>query len=1019
MPDTNPQRTLDTDAPTFRLRRLESAWLAWRAGDVIPCWQQHLPADDEPCSPHLIFELLQLDIDCRIKANRPALLSERYFEHPRLQRDDARLDDTQELNLIQSEYEKRLQQGQRPSRADYEAAFPRHSESLRQLKPLLRCRTCGKVLVLEETYEVPRCPDCGHESALPAAPPFVAPATPPISAPTSLDPRKYELMDVLGQGGMGEVYRCCDPALGRDLAIKVIKADYRGYPQVERRFLREARITGSLQHPGIVAVHNLGRLADGRLHYTMRLVRGQTFDEILKNEVAKPERLPYLLSIFEKICQAVAFAHSKRVIHRDLKPANVMVGRFGEVQVMDWGLAKVLPTEDEPNTADGADDREDARIHTEVGFTPLERTRMGGVMGTIEHMSPEQALGEWDTVDERADVFALGSMLCVMLTGQPAYRGTDREEVYRRAKRGDVAETLARLQQCGADAALTALCRGCLSPNRNDRPHDADAVAKRVAQYQDDVQARLRQAEVERAQTELKMQEGRKRRRWEIAFGVVLLAGAALSSWQAVRATNEKTKARESESVAQDRLKEIEKANDILAAIFHDLDPRAEEMGGPSLRLQMSVHVEKAVAQLDEVAIGDPLTAARLHYTLGQSLSTLGRTQKAISLLSKSYQNQEETIGSDAPDTLNSLHALAGAYHADGQADKSVALMELCWQRRKAKLGPHHPDTLATLNSLAGIYLATHQFDKVEPFLADLEAHASIDTLEDLAAAYFLTGQIDRAIPLKERVLEMQKAKSGLDDPRTLRIISTLAAAYRKSGWTDKAIPMYEQILPKQMKLSPDHRDTLATMQNLGVAYMHVGRLRESVTLLEQSWQKWKVKIGYGNPGTRTVLVNLVRAYQMAGEFDRVDPLLHEEFNGERTKGSGPDSATTLLLQTMLGFNLLSQHKYTEAEALLRDCLKRREAKQPNDWERFNTCSLLGAALFGQKKYVEAEPLLLQGYEGMKHREGKIPTDDRIRLIEALERLIQFYEATNHKDEAAKWRKLLEERKSAQKKLQP
>jgi hypothetical protein len=313
-------------------------------------------------------------------------------------------------------------------------------------------------------------------------------------------------------------------------------------------------------------------------------------------------------------------------------------------------------------------------------------------------------------VEERADVFALGSILCEMLTGKPAYRGANVEEVYRRAKRGDVAEALESLQGIGADESLTALCRECLSPSREDRPRDADAVAKRLADYQAEVQERLRRAELERAQAEVRVREERKRRRWALAFGVVLLAGTALSIWQAIRATRAETK-------SQNRLEQIEKANDLLASIFRDLDPRAEEKGGPNLRLQMSQHMEKAAAQLNEAAIGDPLTAARLRYTLGMSLNTLGLAREAISLLDNAYQTQETILGPNDPDTLKSMFQLALAYHATWQPERSVGLLEQCLERQKAQFGPHHPDTLKTLNSLAGIHLANHEIDKVEPFL--------------------------------------------------------------------------------------------------------------------------------------------------------------------------------------------------------------------------------------------------------------------------------------------------------------
>ncbi len=154
-------------------------------------------------------------------------------------------------------------------------------------------------------------------------------------AAKAIDSAGNALFERLGVGGMGEVYRFGDDALRRDLAIKVLKAEVRGNAEAEERFVREARLAGSLQHPGVVPIHQLGRLADGRPCYTMKLVRGRTLDDLLREEPEGPERLPRLLAILERVCQAVAYAHSKRVIHRDLKPANVMVGEFGEVQVMD------------------------------------------------------------------------------------------------------------------------------------------------------------------------------------------------------------------------------------------------------------------------------------------------------------------------------------------------------------------------------------------------------------------------------------------------------------------------------------------------------------------------------------------------------------------------------------------------------------------------------------------------------------------------------------------------------------
>jgi tetratricopeptide (TPR) repeat protein len=346
------------------------------------------------------------------------------------------------------------------------------------------------------------------------------------------DAAGHAMFERLGVGGMGEVYRCGDDALHRDLAIKILKAELYGNADAEQRFLREARLTGSLQHPGVVPVHHLGRLADGRPCYTMKLVRGRTLADLLRDEPHGPERLPRLLAIVEKACQAVACAHSKGVIHRDLKPGNVMAGEFGEVQVMDWGLAKELARV-EPTVSPGEATEDVETVGRSEEAAGLSRA--GVALGTPSYMPPEQAAGDWDIVDERADVFALGAVLCQVLTGRPPYRGADRDDLLRRARRGDLAEALGRLEKCGADAALVNLCRDCLTAEREGRPRHAGVVAERLASYQAEVRERLRRAELERARAEVQATEQRKRRRLQAALALaalLLLSGGAAVWWK-------------------------------------------------------------------------------------------------------------------------------------------------------------------------------------------------------------------------------------------------------------------------------------------------------------------------------------------------------------------------------------------------------------------------------------------------------------------------------------------------------
>lgn len=207
---------------------------------------------------------------------------------------------------------------------------------------------------------------------------------------------KYTFVKELGRGGMGAVCLAEDRELNRLVAVKVLNT-----PDItddlRRRMIREAQIIAGLEHPGIVPVHDVGTLPDGRIFYAMKYVRGSRLDEYATQSASLRDRLRK----FQAVCDAVAFAHAHGVIHRDLKPQNIMIGAFGEVLVLDWGVAKVL------------DERESIRVNPRQSAS--NQTLDGTVIGTRDYMSPEQARGEIDRVDERADVYSLGAVLKFLL----------------------------------------------------------------------------------------------------------------------------------------------------------------------------------------------------------------------------------------------------------------------------------------------------------------------------------------------------------------------------------------------------------------------------------------------------------------------------------------------------------------------------------------------------------------------------------------------------------------------------
>lgn len=349
----------------------------------------------------------------------------------------------------------------------------------------------------------------------------------PLPSTADLQPFRYELLDEIARGGMGVVVRARDRTLNRDLAVKILHEEFVRRPDVIRRFLDEAQIAGQLQHPGIVPIHEIGRLADGRPAMAMKLVKGRTLSAIMRERPDPSHDRPRYLAIFEQICQTLAYAHSKGVIHRDLKPLNIMVGAFGEVQVMDWGLAKVLGDGSAcvtPSTPD-LDVTLASVIETARG---RDDTQAGSALGTYSYMPPEQARGESDRLDRRCDVFGLGAVLCEILTGDPPYIGSSVAAVRRQALIGDHSDAWRRLDACGADAQLIALAKQCMQGEPEDRPRDAGAVATAISEHLAGVQERLRQADIERARAETRRIESLKRRRVLAALALAALSTIAI-----------------------------------------------------------------------------------------------------------------------------------------------------------------------------------------------------------------------------------------------------------------------------------------------------------------------------------------------------------------------------------------------------------------------------------------------------------------------------------------------------------
>jgi len=323
----------------------------------------------------------------------------------------------------------------------------------------------------------------------------------------------------IARGGMGIVYRARDPSLQREVALKLLHEDLVGDPAAVARFAEEARVGGMLQHPGVVPVYACGRTPTGRPWFTMKLIGGETLAALLSARSSPAEEQRRFLSILESVCRTIGFAHARGVAHLDLKPGNVMVGAFGEVQVVDWGLAALLPG-------------------MEGSAGPSRRK--GEVFGTPAYMSPEQARGEAGEIDGRADLFALGAILCEILTGSPPYpdgRAANRHA----AAEARLDDARARLA-VASPAELASLCLRCLDLNPGARPRDATEIAEGIAHSFANLEARARAAEIAAAREGERARQERRARRWTVAFAatvlVSVLGGAvAWNAWSRSEAT--------------------------------------------------------------------------------------------------------------------------------------------------------------------------------------------------------------------------------------------------------------------------------------------------------------------------------------------------------------------------------------------------------------------------------------------------------------------------------------------------
>ena len=351
-----------------------------------------------------------------------------------------------------------------------------------------------------------------------------------------------------------------------------------------------------------------------------------------------------------------------------------------------------------------------------------------------------------------------------------------------------------------------------------------------------------------------------------------------------------------------------------------------------------------------------------------------GKLDLALPLFEETLKRRKAKLGDDHPDTLTSMEGLSSAYFVARKLDLALPLLEETLKRRKVKLGEDHPDTLTNINNLATVYRAA--------------------------------GKLDLALPLLEETLKRLKAKIGEDDPSTLECMKNLAVAYWHAGKLDKSVPLFEKLVQLyETKLGRDHPNVLNAIGNLGVNYKDSGRVEEALPLLEEAYEGSKK-----HPRLKWISTPLMDAYLKTGR--ETEARIAVKIFAEDRKTLPPGSPELAGKLAMFGLGLLEAKAYGQAEPILRECMAIREKTMPEHWLLFNTHSMLGGALLGQEKYAEAEPLLIAGYEGLLQLENSIPPQGKIRLTEAIERLVELYTSLEKPDEVNKWQAELDRRQA-------
>ncbi len=745
----------------------------------------------------------------------------------------------------------------------------------------------------------------------------------------------YTLLEQLGEGGMGLVYLARQDRTERTVALKVIRPGLHSASML-RRFELEGRTLARLQHPGIAQIFDAGitRHLDGREqpYVALEHVRGvdiRTHAEA--NRLSVTDRVALLI----QVCSAVAHAHTKGIIHRDLKPANILVDPTGQPKVLDFGVARLA----ERDSADAL------------------ATLAGQIVGTIPYMSPEQIAGEPEAVDTRTDVYALGVMLYELLTGQLPHELTGKTIV--EAARVIEREHATPIGKLDATLAgdLQTIVGKAIQKDRSQRYQSPSDLADDLTRFLNHEPIHARPANAIYIARKF-VRRNRPLVALGIAATVLLLAGAAGTLWQAVRATRGWQSARIEASAAA-------AANDLLVRTIESADP--EHNLGQSLSMRDVLDEMSAIASAE--LIDQPRVELSVRSTLARTYRSLDAHPQAERNARRSLDLSKQTFGERSLNAIRAERELGMILAQAGDFDEAEAIARRNIDTIITRFGLEHPEASLAKGELARVLQETGRWDEAEPLLREAvdlgvrnrgEADPEVlVAMHNLGTSLKDAGRLEEGEATLRRVVEIRRSVHGQNHPQTAYSINNLAAVLQKRGQSEEALSLFSEALATRVEmLGPDHQSTLTTRMNIAVCLITLGRPAEAEPHLRAGLEGYTRKLGERHAKTIIAMGNLAYLLEEQGHDEEAESLYRRVVELRRTTQGGKDPETWAAINN-LAMLLQREARLEEAEPLLRELVETCQRSLPKGhYYTAIFANNLGDLLADLGRLDEAEPLL-------------------------------------------------------------